>query len=295
MKIVRPATIDAAALIGTSAAESASAWSSGSTYALGAQVLNADATRIFESLQAGNLNHALTDAAWWLDIGPANRWAMFDTVNGTTTSAPADLDVTVKPQGRIDSLGLLNVDAAQVQVIVTDDFDGVIYDQTFTMVEDSGVADWYAYFYEPIVRKTDLIIADLPLYTTPSVRVIFSDDGDPTSIGTMVLGQAKHIGDTQFGAGIGITDYSRKQADDFGNYVLVERPFSRKASFQVAVDKGQTDEVERLLSSLRASPTLYIGSTGYGSTAVFGFYRDFNGVIDYPLTTMFSLELEGLT
>ncbi len=295
MKIVRPATIDAAALIGTSAAESATAWSSGSTYALGAQVLNAAGTRIFESLQAGNLNHALTDSAWWLDIGPANRWAMFDTVNGTATQAPADLDVTVKPQGRIDSLGLLNVDAAQVQVIVTDDIDGVIYDRTFTMVEDSGVADWYAYFYEPIIRKTDLIITDIPLYNTPSIRVLFSADGDPTSVGTMVLGQAKTIGATQYGAGVGITDYSRKQADDFGNYVLVERPFSRKASFQVAVDKAQTDEVVRLLSSYRATPILYIGATDYGSTAVFGFYRDFNGVIDYPLTTMFSLELEGLT
>lgn len=295
MKIVRPATIDAAALIGTSAAETASPWASGTSYAIGAQVLDATMTRVYESLASSNLNHALTDTAWWLDIGPANRWAMFDTVNGTATQAPADLDVTVKPQGRIDSLGLLNVDAASVQVTVTDDIDGVIYDQSFAMVEESGVADWYAYFYEPVIRKTDLIITDLPLYNTPSIRVLFSADGDPTSCGSLVLGQAKEIGDTQLGAGIGITDYSRKQADDFGNYTLVERAFARKASFQIAVEKTLVDEVVRLLSSYRATPILYIGAVSYGATAIFGFFRDFSMVIDYPTMAMCSLELEGLT
>lgn len=295
MKIVRPATIDAAALIGTSAAETASPWASGTSYAIGAQVLDATMTRVYESLASSNLNHALTDTAWWLDIGPANRWAMFDTVNGTATQASADLDVTVKPQGRIDSLGLLNVDAASVQVTVTDDIDGVIYDQSFAMVEESGVADWYAYFYEPVIRKTDLIITDLPLYNTPSIRVLFSADGDPTSCGTLVLGQAKEIGDTQLGAGIGITDYSRKQADDFGNYTLVERAFARKASFQIAVEKTLVDEVVRLLSSYRATPILYIGAVSYGATAIFGFFRDFSMVIDYPTMAMCSLELEGLT
>ena len=295
MKIVRPATIDATALIGTSATESVSAWSGATTYALGAQVLDATATRIYESLQASNTNHALTDASWWLDVGPSNRWAMFDTVNGTTTTAPADLDVTVQPQGRIDCLGLLNVDAASVQLTVTDAIDGVIYDQTFTMVEDSSVADWYAYFYEPIVRKTDLIISDIPLYNTPTIAITLSAAGDPTSIGTMVLGQGKDIGGTTYGATMGIVDYSRKTADDFGNYVLIERSFARKASFKVFMDSALTDEVYRLLSSYRATPILYIGSDDYGSTAVFGFFRDFNVEIPYPSHSYCSLELEGLT
>jgi hypothetical protein len=33
-----------------------------------------------------NLNKAITDAAFWLDIGPSNKWAMFDSYNGTVTS-----------------------------------------------------------------------------------------------------------------------------------------------------------------------------------------------------------------
>jgi len=295
MKIVRPATIDNAALTSTSATETVASYSALTTYALAGQARDDVGHRIYESLQASNTGHPLSDAAWWLDVGPSNQWAMFDTINGTSTTATGNLDVTVKPVGRIDSLGLLNVDAASVRIVATDTIDGVIYDQTFSMVEDSAVDDWYAYYYEPIVRKTDLIISDIPLYNTPSVRAILSASGNPTSVGSMVLGQAKTIGGTVYGASMGIVDYSRKTADDFGNYVLVERSFARKASFKIFMDGSLTDEVYRLLSGYRATPILYIGSDSYGSTAVFGFFRDFNVEIPYPSHSVCSLELEGLT
>jgi len=295
MKIVRPATIDNAALTSTSATETVASYSALTTYALAGQARDDVGHRIYESLQASNTGHPLSDAAWWFDVGPSNQWAMFDTINGTSTTATGNLDVTVKPVGRIDSLGLLNVDAASVRIVATDTIDGVIYDQTFSMVEDSAVDDWYAYYYEPIVRKTDLIISDIPLYNTPSVRAILSASGNPTSVGSMVLGQAKTIGGTVYGASMGIVDYSRKTADDFGNYVLVERSFARKASFKIFMDGSLTDEVYRLLSGYRATPILYIGSDSYGSTAVFGFFRDFNVEIPYPSHSVCSLELEGLT
>jgi hypothetical protein len=47
----------------------------------------------------------------------------------------------------------------------------------------------------------------------------------------MVLGQLRDLGSTPLGAKGGITDYSKKSTDDFGNLSLVERGFAKRWSF----------------------------------------------------------------
>lgn len=295
MKIIRPAVIDDTALISTTATESVAAYNPATTYALGNQVRDDTKHRIFESAQAGNTGHPLTDPAWWFDVGPTNAWAMFDTVQGTVTEGAAGLTVTVQPVGRIDSVALLNLEAASAQIVMTDSVAGEIYNETFNLVADAGISDWYAYFYEPIVRKNLLIVTGLPLYSGPEIEVTLDAGGDPVSVGTMIVGQAKTIGSTEAGGTVGIVDYSRKEADEFGNYQLVERAFSRRGSFRVMVEGNEVDEIDRLLTTYRATPILYIGSDLFGAAAIFGFYRDFNIEITYPTYSFCSLELEGLT
>lgn len=46
-------------------------WSATTSYALDALVVSGD--KLYKSLQAANLNHALTDAAWWVEVTD-NRW-----------------------------------------------------------------------------------------------------------------------------------------------------------------------------------------------------------------------------
>lgn len=48
-------------------------WSSAATYALDAQVLSG--FDIYKSLQAGNLNHLVTDGTWWELVEEDNKWA----------------------------------------------------------------------------------------------------------------------------------------------------------------------------------------------------------------------------
>jgi len=294
MRILRPATIDDAALISSNITETVAAYNAGTTYALGNQVRSDTTHRLYESVQAGNTGHSLDDPAWWADIGPTNRWAMFDQVVGTQTTGATGIDVTVQPTGRIDALALLNVDAATVQVIVTDGAT-TVFDQTYSMTSDSGVNNWYSYFYEPILRKTDLIVTDIPLISGPEIQIIADASGDPCSIGALITGLSRIIGTTSYGAGVGITDYSVKNADEFGNYTITPRAFARKGTFRVMVDASSSDEVFRILSTYRATPTLYIGADEYLSTAIYGFFRDFNIEIAYPLNHLCSLEIEGLT
>jgi hypothetical protein len=94
MKYIKPTPITDTEFISSTRAENDhAAWSAATTYALAARVISTATHRIYESVQAGNLNHALTDVAWWIDIGPTNRWAMFDTVVGSITSQATPLTV----------------------------------------------------------------------------------------------------------------------------------------------------------------------------------------------------------
>lgn len=270
------------------------AWAGGTTYGEDDRALDAANRLEYVSLQAGNLNHPLTDTAWWYPL-PSNRWAMFDQVNGTATRARDSLTVTIDLEGRIDSIALFNVSAATVQITVSTGADGIIHDETINMASDSGVTDWFAYFFEEIIRRSDLVRLNLPFYANPAVTVTLSDPGSEVSCGTLVLGAARELGAAQYGASIGITDFSKKEADDFGNYVIIPRAFSRRGRFTVWTGNTQVEALLSLMGDYRATPVVWIGEENMAVTALFGFYKDFNVEIAYPTVSVCTLEIEGLT
>lgn len=298
MKLIRPQEIVDTVLTSSNVAENDYvAWSSGTTYALGDHVIvtTPDEHRIYESLQGTNIGHTpSTSPTWWLDTGATNRWRMFDnSVSAQTTNANS-IAVVFAVSGRVDSVALLNISAAEVQITMTDSVEGVVYDRTIDLVSDSGVQDWYAYFFEPIVRISDLTVSDLPPYADASVAVTLSDSGATVACGECVLGLSKEIGDTQYGARVGIQDYSIKTTDDFGNFTILERAYARRADFTVFVAAGFVDALQTLLASLRATPIVYVGSDEYASTIVFGFFKDFSIAIAYPGVSVCNIEIEGL-
>lgn len=273
------------------------AWSSVATYALGDTVIvvGADSHHAYESLAAGNLNNAVTDVTKWLDLGATNRWKMFDEAVQSQTSNPDSIDVTLAVPGRMDSLVLQNLSASEARIQMTDAVEGLVYDQTFSLVSDSGITDWYAYFFEPIVRVTELGVTDLPPYSNPTVQVTLTADSELVLCGSCVVGLSKDLGNTQYGASIGITDFSRVEEDAFGNLAVTRRAYSRKAAFTFWILAAQVDDIYNLLAGYRATPVVVIGSGLYGATIVYGFISDFRIEIAYPTRSLGTLEMKGLT
>lgn len=299
MKIIRPALIDDAVLNSSNVPESETVWSSGTTYAFGAIVRGSGAAahRIYESQQSGNLGHdpAPDNGTWWLEAGATNRWRMFDgSVTSQTTNANS-VEVELQAAGRINSVALLNLDAASATVSMMDATDGEVFNQTYSLVSPSGVIDWYAYFFEPIERLVDLLVTDMPPYADAAITVTIDDPGGTAKIGALVMGLSKDIGLAQYGATVGIQDFSRKEIDPFGNYSITKRAFAKRASFTVWSENGLVDQIQRLLAEYRAEPIVYVGSEEFGSTIVFGFYREFSIEIAYPTHSICTLSLEGLT
>lgn len=123
MKLIRPFTVTDANLTSNIAETDATEYAATATYGLADRVMNttgsAPTHHIYESLVAGNIGNALTDATKWLDTGPTNKFAMFDQANGTATTGASGITASVAVTGRADGLALIGLDATAVSVTMS--------------------------------------------------------------------------------------------------------------------------------------------------------------------------------
>jgi hypothetical protein len=236
----------------------------------------------------------VTNSSYWIRSGSTNRWSMHDSSVSSQTSNVTSIANVYQTYGLIDSVALLNISAATIQVTMTDATDGLIYNKTYSGIANENIIDMYSWYFEPIVRITDLSITDMPQYAGTSIAVTLTDTGSTVLCGACVIGKVLDIGYTQYGMGLGIQDYSIKQRDSFGNYSILERAYNKRVTMSIMILKSKVDAIINILSSYRALPTVYIGSNEYNSSIVLGFYKDFNVEISYPELSLCTIEIEGL-
>lgn len=296
MKVIRPIEITPAKILSSSATEIYSAWSSGTTYADGDKVLYNN--RIYESLIGSNLNKQPdTNPTAWLDIAPSNKTAMFDSVVNTQTTATTSLTVTFQPGVIFDSVAFLNIKGASINVQVKSSPSGsVVYNQTINL-DNTQIFDWYGYFFEDFVLRTEILFQNIPPYTTGTIIVtITGASGSTVAIGNSTVGSLVDIGGTQYGLTYGIRDYSTKETDTFGNIKIVQRAFSKRMSPTIFVDNMKLNYVSKVLENLRSTPTVFIATddSRFEGTIILGFLKDWNIEINYPTYSLISAEIEGL-
>jgi len=268
------------------------AYNNATAYAVGALVTFGN--RDYEALVATTGVAPNTDPLTWLDLGASNRFKMFDGKFTGATSAPGTLDVTINPGEVINGLSLFGLVGNTLQIIITDPIDGVVYNRTVLLQDNSSITNYYAYFFDPIVQRSDLSMLDLPNYRTATIRLIVNAGTGTASIGELVVGRQARIGTALYGTSAGIIDYSRKERDEFGNPIIVERAFSKRSDYDVAVETASVASAQSLLARYRARPIVYIGDPARPETVVYGFFRQFNIVLSSPAISDCTIEVEGI-
>ena len=294
VKIMPPIDVTYAKLTASNVAETEYGdYAAGTTYAAGDRVIVPATHDVWESLANANTgNTPASSPTWWVRVGPTNRMAMVDTSVSTQTTRAGGIDVTVTPGETIDTLALLNINAASVRVRMTDPTDGVVHDHTRDMIAPPSESEYFAWFFEPITR-IDYLVATLPAYGSAAVRVELIDTGT-AACGVMAMGLARKIGEGALaGARTSITDYSGKERDTWGQYQIVERGYSNRASISTLTKANMVDPVRKLLAARRARPTLCIASDQYSSLVLFGLIS-FDVTIPYPTYAMCDLEIEEI-
>ena len=297
MKVIKPITVTPAMILASNAVEAFAAWSAATTYAKDAKVDYGEGYYI--SLVNNNLNNipSAPGSTFWAYVSPDNKHAMFDGQVSTATTSTSPLIVTIAP-GIVNSLAMIDLVGSSVTITMTDGAGPTVYTKTIAL-DGSIIFDWYTYFFEPFVQLAEVVLTDLPPYSSGRITMNLSRTGN-VAIGELLVGTVYELGEEgmEQGATVGIIDYSLKETNkDTQITTFVRRAYSKRMSGQFLLNNGQLNAVQRILADIRAVPSVFIGSEAadYTPLIVYGFYRDFSIDIAYPTKSFCRIEVEGLT
>lgn len=265
-----------------------SGWSSATTYAAGDRVVSTSTRRCYESLIAGNLNKPTTDATAWVDIGPTDRWAMFDMLNYTASTNATPITFTLAMGVVVDSIAFMELVATSVRVRITDG-STVLYDKTTSLSRTSSLSG-------AAITRRCLVLTDLVTTATASIAVTITNAaGTTASVCTVVVGNNQLLGDTEYGVGITSKNYSVFTEDAFGGITVTPRKKAKRITLPISLPTGAIDEVGSFLDSIADTPAVYVGSPSYDRAIALGYFEDWNIDLQYPNYSDMSMTIKGVT
>lgn len=293
LSVVKPLAVTPPMLVSTNVPEAEYAgWSSSTTYAAEVRVIKN--RYIWQSLETGNVgNDPETSPTKWVQVEATNCWRVFDKTISSQTKQANKITYRLKPGQAFSTIAALNIAAGTSMTVKV--YHGTLLAKEVTVglwLNASGTG-WWNWWFGSRFRPTQVVINDLP--GIPSSEVVIEVNGTADlAVGLILLGRQRTFGlGVLMGARVGITDYSRKERDDWGNVQIVERAFARRASFPIVLKANEVDEFQRLIADLRATPCLWSAGPRYECTTVYGLLRSAETVISYYDYSEVDIELEG--
>lgn len=261
MRVIYPITVTPAVLVSSSIPDETTypAFAAGVTYNAGDRVI-LDGQAVYECLLAGMVGALPLSDAEWVIVRPTNRWSMFDQLPSTSRQQSDVLTITLAVPA-VGDVMLLGVVAASVTVTLPD--------VTRTVTLASG-AEQSVYITGLGSAGGNLTITIQPVLTEISVGV----SSLILSVAEILVGTVIDLGETQLGAGVGISDYSTRTIDEYGNASFVRRGYSGFLQAQFILDRDDADLVLDTITALRAVPCVWIGSLHYQCAVIYGYYRE---------------------
>jgi hypothetical protein len=301
-KIVIPAAVRDANIISINIPEDDKpVFSIVTTYGLGDQVmvLGTDIHQIYQSVHATNLGNDplleldLNNPVHWSLVGATNAYKIFDTYTSSQATYPDEITFSVNGLGVVNTIGLLNIDAASATLVGYDESDVEIYNQTVDLTSYATFASYYDYYFTPFLRKNVYVFEDIPPVNNGRFIITLTADG-AVKLGNFVAGYGYAMAAINYSSNIRQKDYSIKQQLSTGEYFFQEGATSTIADFYFTLPNEKFDLLQRLIAQLRATPALYVGSELYESTNLFGIVLDAPSTLTYATHSECRMQIESL-
>jgi hypothetical protein len=300
MNVIRPLSAECNQILFSNVPQPYSLWNIATNYAKGDTVVLDDCgSVIYESLTSSNNgNDPATATLDWLPIGVSNYFAMFDDKNGTQTVNNGSIQIVVEFSELVNSVALINLSGVSLQLEAWSSekdwtIDAPDMDLTIQL-RDIGVSSWYEWFTYQIKGISNYVNIDLPTFTAGVGRMTLDAGTGDAKLGSIVYGNQYYVGDTLIGLQAGIKDYSTKETDIFGDYLIVERDFKDTIRSRVAVPFAKTQQVKQLFAQYRAKPLVFVGAEEYEISQTYGFVQQFSVDLDNHATAYLDIEIQGL-
>lgn len=301
MQAIRPYTINDINLLSTNVVEADyPLYDQFATYAINDTRIYIDVNKhwVIRSLvndNVGNIPTGLDTDSKWIKVSETNRWKMFDLKTTSQTINSGSIDVTIGITSITNALYLGNVQGSMLNVIGKDQFDVEIYNKTLNLVSTDGIYDPWTYFFNPIEFVEDVLLEDLPPYALSKYQVTVSSPSSDVSIGTLVIGYIQELALTRYGMTMSSIDYSTKDANDFGDFVITQRGYSRVVELDAYVPTANKNSIITFLNRYQATPIVWIGSGFYLGSISYGFPKSYEVTAAGPNETRLRIKIEGLS
>lgn len=299
LMILRPQPVTDAVLTASDVPETdAPAWAVGTTYALGDIVMLASTHSLYESGDPANLGKRPDlYPNLWTRLRATNRWRAFDRAASSSTVQASSISYTFLPGLPVPMLAALGLkECATIRVWLDDPSYGVVYDRTINPSPSPVQADWWEFFFGDWKGGSSLaLFDDIPSFPNASLHVDLV--GRPgMSVGQIMFGAPRTWGiGINYGASVGRQIYSRREVNDFGDIAFVKRPSAKRASFELVLMNHEVDAMQEAMDEIDADVCLFIGSTLFESTVIYGFFQSFETLISNPVQSTVQLDLLGVT
>jgi len=282
-------------------------WDENTTYNTGdiVQVQNLEPngiSKLFQSLVDNNQgNYPPDHPDEWGDLGATNKWKCLDYFVSSQTENESEIDLVLEAT-RCNYVGVFGVEAHDllVEVIDPDSGEVIFSDSRYLQVDGSS---WFDYFFSDIEFKPTALV-ETPISTGTMHYHVKLTLGGMVKLGMVIIGRGNVLGTSIWSPRVGIRDFSVKETDEQTGYTyLSQGPFADRMEFDFQVPTNDVDRVRRVLASLRAIPCIWVGnnkyqneamSTDFESLIVYGFYKDFDIVLQGPVYSECSITVEGL-
>lgn len=279
-------------------------WVSGTTYTYvsGVSQQVTYQNRTYELLATTTVNTTLptaTTPVYWLDVGPSNRWGVFDYLRNSATLTRTQLVISMSTSTRADTLVLVGLQNVQEAVVtVYSPSSGVTLYSSYKNLTSKASSTWYDYFFTIGTKTKSAVFSDLVPFSDAIISVVLN--GSDISCGGIILGKAQEIGTVQRGASNEVINFSTVTRDIYGNATMVQRRNIPKTNQNLLLDKSLVNSVRAVRDELNAVPAAWVGLEDlpdqyyFESLLIVGFYKTFTISLDNPLYASITLELEEI-
>lgn len=276
-------------------------WNVSTNYAQGAVIIRTSTHRKYECVLVDE-DHTVPElnTKKWLDIGPTNKWAMFDNLRSEQTKKLGSMEFSITPGKRVDSLALLGLQATKVTVWMTVGAN-TVWGPIERNTSGRNTTTWSQYFFGEFKYIPSLLFQDLPPYASAVIHVKI-ENAPTLDVGCseVVIGTKVYLGAAQYNAVSDSQNFSRIDRDDFATAILRQRRTIPKLNVETWADKNLVNQIREVRTDLNAVPALWsalddnYNDPYFEATFIYGIYKQFEINISGPSLAIVNLELEEM-